>query len=123
VRNQLDAFDPFAAEFVRELVDRAAEHWREPDSGIWEGGEGERHYLYSKLMCWVALDRGIRLADQLGPTADVRRWSQVRQEIADAVLQRGWCASKRAFSGSFDSDHLDAAVLAMQIVGLVAPDA
>jgi GH15 family glucan-1,4-alpha-glucosidase len=122
VRNQLEAFDPFTAEFLCELVDRAAQQWREPDSGIWEGREGERHYLFSKLMCWVALDRGIRLADQLGAGADVRRWREVRQDIADAVLQRGWCASQQAFSGSFDSDHLDAAVLAMPIAGLVEPD-
>lgn len=122
LREQLDELAPPTAAFLRSLADRAAADWREPDAGIWEGREGERDYLTSKIMCWVALDRAINLADRLGDEADVDRWERVREEIREAILERGWNESVRAFTGAFGSDHLDAGVLLLPIVGFLPGD-
>ncbi|WP_308282618.1 glycoside hydrolase family 15 protein [Pseudonocardia nigra] len=122
LRDQLGDPPPATAAFLRALADRAAASWREPDAGIWEGREGERDYLTSKLMCWVALDRAVRLADRLGAGADVARWETAREEIRKAILDRGWNGDVGAFTGAFGSDHLDAAVLLMPIVGFLPGD-
>ncbi len=122
LRDQLDDAPPALAELLRSLADRAATTWEEPDAGIWEGREGERHYLASKVMCWVALDRAVKLADRLGAEGDVHRWEAARDEIRAAILERGWNDSVKAFTGAFDSDHLDAAVLLLPLVGFLPPD-
>jgi GH15 family glucan-1,4-alpha-glucosidase len=122
LRDQLDELAPSTAAFLRSLADRAAATWREPDAGIWEGREGQRDYLTSKLMCWVAVDRAIRLADRLGEEADVTRWQTAREEIRTAILDRGWNEHVKAFTGAFDSDHLDAGVLLLPIVGFLPGD-
>jgi GH15 family glucan-1,4-alpha-glucosidase len=122
LRKQLGELSPPTAAFLRSLADRAAVGWREPDAGIWEGREGERDYLTSKVMCWVALDRAINLADRLGDEADVAWWERVREEIRKAILERGWNESVRAFTGAFGSDHLDAGVLLLPIVGFLPGD-
>jgi GH15 family glucan-1,4-alpha-glucosidase len=122
LRDQLGELSPSTAAFLRSLADRAAATWREPDAGIWEGREGERDYLTSKIMCWVALDRAVELADRLGPDADVARWKQAREEVRAAILERGWNESLQAFTGAFDSDHLDAGVLLLPIVGFLPGD-
>jgi len=122
LRDQLDELAPPTAAFLRSLADRAAATWREPDAGIWEGREGDRNYLTSKVMCWVALDRAIRLADRLGEKTDVTRWQAAREEIRTAILDRGWNEKVQAFTGAFDSDHLDAGVLLLPIVGFLPGD-
>ncbi len=119
LRDQLGDLSPSTAAFLRSLADRAADSWREPDAGIWEGREGERHYVTSKVMCWVALDRAINLADRLGEEADVARWTAARDDVRTAVLEHGWNEDVSAFTGAFDSDHLDAGVLLMPIVGFL----
>ncbi len=122
LREQLGELSPATAAFLRSLADRAAATWHEPDAGIWEGREGERDYLTSKVMCWVALDRAIRLADRLGDEADVTRWTTAREEVRAAILDRGWNEHVKAFTGAFDSDHLDAGVLLLPIVGFLPGD-
>jgi GH15 family glucan-1,4-alpha-glucosidase len=122
LRDQLDELSPPTAAFLLSLADRAAATWREPDAGIWEGREGERDYLTSKVMCWVALDRAIRLADRLGEEADVTRWKTAREEVRTAILDRGWNEQVQAFTGAFDSEHLDAGVLLLPIVGFLPAD-
>jgi GH15 family glucan-1,4-alpha-glucosidase len=72
-------------------------------------------------MCWVALDRAIALADLLAPGDRVDRWKSVRDDIADAILTRGWSETAQAFTQAFDSDHLDASTLMMPIVGFIDP--
>jgi GH15 family glucan-1,4-alpha-glucosidase len=81
-----------------------------------------RHFLYSKLMCWVALDRAVALADRLDATDRVARWKTTRDEIADAILTRGWSDAANAFTQSFGSDDLDASNLMMPIVGFLPAD-
>ena len=103
-------------------VDVAAQRWMQTDQGIWEIRGEPRHFLYSKLMCWVALDRGILLADLLGANHKVPEWTRIRQTISDAILNRGWNSGKQAFTQSFESDDLDASALMIPIVGFLPGD-
>jgi GH15 family glucan-1,4-alpha-glucosidase len=106
-------------QFVADLADTAARRWKETDSGMWEMRGEPRHHLSSKVLCWVALDRAVKLADQLGEYAKVGEWAAARDEIRDAVLERGWSEKRQAFAQSFDSDELDAAQLLMPILGFL----
>jgi alpha,alpha-trehalase len=78
-----------------------------------------RHHLSSKVLCWVALDRAVKLAPSLGEYARTAEWEAARDEIREAVLTRGWSEAKQAFAQSFDSDDLDAAQLLMPLVGFL----
>lgn len=120
--DDLEDVDPQACAFACQLAGRAADTWREPDSGMWEGREGERHYLHSKLMCWAALDRAVTLAPKLGEHAEPERWSAARDELRAAILEQGWNHEAGAFTGAFGSDRLDASVLRMPLVGFLAAD-
>jgi alpha,alpha-trehalase len=106
-------------QFVADLADTAARRWKETDSGMWEMRGEPRHHLSSKVLCWVALDRAVKLADQLGEHAKVTEWEAARDEIRDAVVKRGWSEKRQAFAQSFDSDELDAAQLLMPILGFL----
>jgi alpha,alpha-trehalase len=114
--------DPSTRSFLGAAADAAAARWEETDQGIWEVRGSPRHYLYSKLMCWVALDRAISLADRLHAAERVDGWAKVRDEIRDAILQRGWSERAQAFTQAFDSDELDASNLMMPIVGFLPAD-
>jgi GH15 family glucan-1,4-alpha-glucosidase len=111
--------DDFTAAFLCQLVDRAAEKWREPDAGIWERRDDERRHTLSAAMCWVALDRGVQLADALGEHADPERWARVRDEVREAVLEEAWCPARGAFVGTMGGDDIDASVLLLSRIGLV----
>jgi len=117
--DRLGSFEEETADFLCDLADAAAGRWEEPDQGIWEVRGGPRHFLYSKLMCWVALDRAVRLAPRLGREADVRRWSEIRDRIREAILERGWSERAGAFTQAFGSDDFDASALMMPIVGFL----
>jgi GH15 family glucan-1,4-alpha-glucosidase len=118
-QEELGDLHPEIQQFVADLADTAARRWRETDSGMWEMRGEPRHHLSSKVLCWVALDRAVKLADQLGDYAKVAGWEAARDEIRDAVLERGWSATRRAFAQSFDSDELDAAQLLMPMLGFL----
>jgi GH15 family glucan-1,4-alpha-glucosidase len=123
LRDQLgEEFDSTAARLVSMLADRAAQSWQEPDSGMWEARDAERHYLSSKVWCWVALDRAIELAPRLGEHANVKGWEAAREEVRKAILERGWSEEVGAFTGAFGSDRLDASVLLMPLVGFLPDD-
>src|SRR5207244_2370470 len=96
--------------------------WREKDQGIWEIRGEPRHFVYSKLMCWVALDRAIALAEVLDANDRVDRWKQSREEIADAILTHGWNEQAGAFTQAFGSEELDSSNLMMPIVGFLPAD-
>jgi GH15 family glucan-1,4-alpha-glucosidase len=106
-------------QFVADLANTAARRWRETDAGMWEMRGEPRHHLSSKVLCWVALDRAIELAPQLGIHADVEHWTAERDAIREAVLTRGWSEARQAYAQSFDSDDLDAAQLLMPILGFL----
>lgn len=113
---------PATAAFLCGLADQAAASWEQTDAGIWEGREGERHYTSSKLMCWVALDRAVKLAGKLGEGARPQEWVAARDELKTAILERAFSEELGVYAGAFGSDHLDASVLLMPIMGLVAAD-
>jgi GH15 family glucan-1,4-alpha-glucosidase len=119
---QLGSPDEATRRFLIQAAHAAASRWRESDQGIWEVRGGPREFLYSKLMCWVALDRAIRLAPMLGAEDRVERWMATRDEIRRAILERGWSERAGAFTQSFGSDELDASNLMMPIVGFLPPD-
>ena len=121
-REQLGTLHPEIQAFVSDLADTAARRWVETDQGMWEMRGDPRHHLSSKVLCWTALDRAVRLAPQLGEHAKAEEWSAARDEIRSAVLDRGWSEARQAYAQSFDSDELDAAALLMPILGFLPPD-
>jgi alpha,alpha-trehalase len=118
-RERLGDLHPEIQAFASDLADTAARRWREADSGIWEMRGELRHHLSSKVLCWTALDRAVKLAPQLGDYAKVTQWEAERDEIRAAILERGWSEQSQAFCQTFDSDELDAAVLLMPILGFL----
>jgi GH15 family glucan-1,4-alpha-glucosidase len=109
-------------EMMCSLVEHVCLHWHEPDSGIWEVRGGLRHFVYSKVMCWVALDRGVRAAEQLQLEADLPRWRMVRDQIRADILGRGYDTVIGAFTQSYGNRALDASNLLLPLIGFIAPD-
>jgi GH15 family glucan-1,4-alpha-glucosidase len=108
--------------YLRQLTNWVCDHWKEPDEAIWEVRGGARDFVYSKLMCWVAIDRSLRLADKRSFPADRTRWLQTRDEIYEAIMSKGWSDKRCSFVQSFGSDALDASVLMMPLVFFMAPN-
>lgn len=120
--DQIDRADRSLCDFLAGLADTAARVWRQPDHGIWEVRGAPRHFLYSKLMCWLALDRAVGLADLLGATDRVESWRRSRDEIRAAIQTESWNGRVGVYTQSFGSDELDASALMMPIVGFLPPD-
>ena len=106
---------------IRELLDWLAEHWDQPEEGIWETRGGRKDFTYGRLMCWVAFDRGIRMAASHGRPAAIDRWTTARDAIYEQIMDRGWSAERRAFVQHYGSDVLDSSLLRMSSVGFIAP--
>ncbi|GAA4005866.1 glycoside hydrolase family 15 protein [Streptomyces plumbiresistens] len=106
---------------VSALVDWVCEHWDQPDEGIWETRGGRKNFLYSRLMCWVAIERAIRMANRRGLPADLNRWREIRDTIYRRIMKRGWSEARQAFVQTEDGDVLDAAVLMMPLTKFIAP--
>jgi GH15 family glucan-1,4-alpha-glucosidase len=118
---QVGEFDPPTRRLLSDVADAAAARWRQKDQGMWEIRAEPRHFLHSKLMCWVALDRAVALAPALDE-GDVDGWARARDEIREAILGEGWSEEAMAFGQSFGSAELDASSLLMPIVGFIAAD-
>lgn len=106
---------------VCALVDWVCEHWDQPDEGIWETRGGRKNFLYSRLMCWVAIERAIRMANRRGLPADLTRWRETRDIIYRRIHSRGWSEKRQAFTQYEDGEVLDAAVLMMPLTKFIAP--
>ena len=119
---QLTRMDDTVRSFLVQVADAAAARWQEKDQGIWEVRGEPRHFLYSKLMCWVALDRAIALAPMLGAQERVPSWSETRELIRTAILHRGWSERVGAFTQSFGSDAMDASNLMIPLVDFLPAD-
>jgi alpha,alpha-trehalase len=119
---QLAHVDDAVKSFLIQVADAAAARWQEKDQGIWEVRGEPRDFLYSKLMCWVALDRAIALAPMLDAEARVASWSDTRELIREAILEHGWSQRIGAFTQSFGSDALDASSLMIPLVGFLPAD-
>jgi len=106
---------------LRSLLDWVCENWTRPDEGIWEVRGGAQHFIYSKMMAWVALDRGIRLAEKRSFPAPQEHWRKTRDEIYMTVMSKGWSKKRQSFIQHYDSDALDASNLLMPLVFFVSP--
>jgi GH15 family glucan-1,4-alpha-glucosidase len=106
---------------LRRLVDWVCDNWQRRDAGIWEVRNKEEHFVYSKLMCWVALDRGLRLSDKRSFPANRERWLKVRDSIYEEIMAKGWSDTRQAFVQHFGSQNLDAANLIMPLVFFLSP--
>jgi GH15 family glucan-1,4-alpha-glucosidase len=106
---------------LRRLMNWLCDNWRQKDESIWEVRGGRQNFVYSKMMCWVALDRAIRLADKRSFPADRVRWHQERDAIFEEIMQKGWCPKRNAFKQSYESDALDSANLIMPLVFFLSP--
>ncbi|HEX2025517.1 MAG TPA: glycoside hydrolase family 15 protein, partial [Actinomycetota bacterium] len=119
LEEQLGDLDPGTREFLTGVADGAAGRWEDRDHGIWEVRDEPRHFVYSKLMCWAALDRAIAMADRLQAGDRVEAWSDTREEIRSAILEHAWSEKAGAFAQYFGGDSLDASNLMMPIVGFL----
>jgi GH15 family glucan-1,4-alpha-glucosidase len=108
--------------FLVSLIDLAAEQWRQPDYGLWEWPGEPEHFVHSKVMCWTALDRGIRLADECMRRAPTGRWKRARDELRETIEKRGYEKKRGIFVQAFGRHELDAALLLLPTVEFVAWD-
>jgi len=106
---------------LRRLINWVCDNWQRPDEGVWEVRGGQQHFVYSKLMCWVAIDRGLRLADKRSFPADRDRWLTIRDTIYEEIMTKGWDSKRQAFIQRYGNDSLDAANLMMSLVFFVSP--
>jgi GH15 family glucan-1,4-alpha-glucosidase len=119
---QLGDLDVATKRFLVSAADAAANRWREKDQGIWEIRGPARDFLYSKLMCWVALDRAIALAPRLDATHRVGEWKVSREEIRAAIMELGWSDRAGAFTQAFGTEDLDASSLMLAMTGFLPGD-
>jgi GH15 family glucan-1,4-alpha-glucosidase len=108
--------------FLVTLVDCAAERWREPDRGIWEWRPRPRHWVHSKALCWTALDRGLRLAEECMRKAPVTRWRKQRTAVRRAIEREGYDRDRGVFVQWFGGRRMDAALLQLPVTGFVEWD-
>jgi len=94
-------------------------HWQEPDKGIWEFRGEDRHFTFSKVLCWVALDRAIKVAKMFGKTHKIEKWTALEQQIKEDIHKNAWNNDINAFVQSYGSRHLDASVLLMESYGFI----
>lgn len=103
------------------LLDWLADHWDRPDEGVWETRGGRQDFTYSRLMTWVAFDRGVRMATEHSRPADVARWTRARNAVFAQIVERGWSTKRQAFVQHYATDVLDAALLLMPRMGFLSP--
>ena len=109
-------------EFGRHMLAQLEQRWREPDHGIWEVRGEPRHFTHSKVMAWVAFDRGIKLCEEFGRKGPVERWRRIRSDIHAEVCHEAWNHDLGAFTQSYGSTRLDASLLLLPLVGFLPPD-
>lgn len=106
---------------VRGIVKIVSEHWQERDKGIWELRTEDKHFTFSKLLCWVAVDRAIKIAQVLNRTRDVEDWKTLREKIYNDIYENAWNEDLQAYTQSYGSTALDASTLLMQQYGFIGP--
>ena len=106
---------------VEAMVEAVDARWQEPDHGIWEIRSAPRHHVYSKVMCWVTVDRALRAADEVFGR-ERREWEALRDSIAADIFENGWNETLQSFTAAYDGADLDASVLMIGLSGLVPAD-
>ncbi len=104
---------------TKTTVDIVRDNWKKADKGIWEFRTEERHFTFSKLLCWVAVDRGIKISELLHKSQKLTKWKALRDEIATEIHEKAWNEEKQAFVQSYGSSHLDASTLLMENYGFI----
>ena len=107
---------------VRGIVMIVEENWKKPDKGIWELRTEDRHFVFSKLLCWVAVDRAIKIGEVLRMGINDTKWIALREEIYQDIYENGWNEEKQAYTQSYGSADLDASTLLMQPNGFIEAD-
>ncbi len=104
---------------TKGIVWIVSKHWREPDKGIWEFRGEDRHFTFSKVLCWVAMDRAIKVAKIFGKTRKIEKWTALEQEMKEDIHENAWNSNINAFVQSYGSEYLDASVLLMETYGFI----
>jgi len=107
--------------YLRRMLDWVCRNWKRKDHSIWESRQGPEHFVYSKLQCWVALERGLRIARHRGLPLDDNAIRGVSAEIYEAIMQQGWCEKRKSFAQYFGSDAIDANALLLPLMLFVSP--
>ncbi|MDQ0472242.1 glycoside hydrolase family 15 protein [Labrys wisconsinensis] len=115
------ALDDTGWSMLRALLKELEQRWRQPDRGIWESRDTPRHYTFSKIMCWVAFDRAVRMASEFGLAGPVERWRTLRREIHADVLKHGFDERLGSFVAWYGSDMLDSSLLLVPTTGFLPP--
>ncbi len=121
-RAGLDDTDGEVWSLTRALVEFVERHWRQPDEGLWEVRGPRRHFVHSKVMAWVAVDRALADAETFDLPAPLDRWRSLRAEIRDEVLARGYNAEAQTFTQAYGSHELDASALLFPLLGFLPAD-
>jgi GH15 family glucan-1,4-alpha-glucosidase len=114
--------DESGATLELPLLEHLERIWDDPDDGIWEFRSGRQHFTQSKVMAWVAFDRGIRMAEKFGMSGPVERWHKIRSKIHAQVCRRGFNKRMNSFTQTYGSKHMDASLLLLPLVGFLPPD-
>ena len=104
---------------VKSIVWVVANNWKLPDKGIWEYRNEDKHFTFSKVLCWVAIDRAIKVSKIIQNGTSAKKWKPLRKEIYDDIMKNAWNEKKEAFTQSYNSNHLDASVLLMEPYGFI----
>ncbi|MEL6815899.1 MAG: glycoside hydrolase family 15 protein, partial [Cyanobacteria bacterium J06598_3] len=107
---------------LRYLTNWVCDNWQTKDQGIWESRGGAKHHVYSKLMCWVAVDRALRIAEHRSFPAERSRWLTVRDDIYEEILEKGWSKERETFVQAYGEQDIDAGCLIMPLVFFMAPN-
>ena len=105
---------------VKSIVWVVKNNWKKPDKGIWEFRNDDQHFTFSKLLCWVAVDRAIKISTLIQDGKSAKKWYSLRDEIFDDIHKNAWNMKKKAFTQSYGSDYLDASVLLMEQYGFIS---
>ncbi|WP_107704786.1 glycoside hydrolase family 15 protein [Nocardioides allogilvus] len=106
----------------RSLVENLAEHWDQPDNGLWEIRGDLRHFTHSRVMVWVAFDRAVKAVEQHGLDGPVERWRTLRDQVCEEILEKGYDAERGTFTQHYDTRELDASLLNISLVGFLPGD-
>lgn len=104
---------------TKGIVLQVHDHWKEADKGIWEFRTEERHFTFSKMLCWVAIDRAVKTAKILNKPRYIERWTPLEQEIKNDIFKNAWSEEQQAFTQSYGSEDMDASVLLMETYGII----
>ena len=104
---------------VKSMVWVVENNWKMPDKGIWEFRNEDQHFTFSKLLCWVAIDRAIKISNLIQGGKSAKKWEPLRDDIKKDILEKSWNKKKKSFTQSYGNDHLDASVLLMEYYGFI----